>query len=64
MAEVVVEVPRTGEEQCPSWTGPSSCSPTSTAVGTFVRDGRHAWLRLVPEKINSWDFRKQFDQQS
>ena len=26
--------------------------------GTIVRDGRHAWLRLVPEKITSWDFRK------
>ena len=23
-----------------------------------VHDGRHAWLRLVPSKINSWDFRK------
>ncbi|MEE2036771.1 pyridoxamine 5'-phosphate oxidase family protein [Nocardiopsis sp. CT-R113] len=21
-------------------------------------DGRHAWLRLVPEKATSWDFRK------
>jgi hypothetical protein len=21
-------------------------------------DGRHAWLRLTPEKITSWDFRK------
>jgi hypothetical protein len=21
-------------------------------------DGRHAWLRLVPDKITSWDFRK------
>ncbi|MGF7238825.1 MAG: pyridoxamine 5'-phosphate oxidase family protein [Frankia sp.] len=21
-------------------------------------DGRHAWLRLIPEKITSWDFRK------
>jgi hypothetical protein len=20
--------------------------------------GRHAWLRLVPDKITSWDFRK------
>jgi Pyridoxamine 5'-phosphate oxidase len=26
--------------------------------GTFQADGRHAWLRLVPEKIVSWDFRK------
>jgi hypothetical protein len=24
----------------------------------IVRDGRHAWLRLTPEKISSWDFRK------
>ena len=23
-----------------------------------VHDGRHAWLRLVPEKVVSWDFRK------
>jgi hypothetical protein len=23
-----------------------------------VHDGRHGWLRLVPEKITSWDFRK------
>jgi hypothetical protein len=21
-------------------------------------DGRHAWLRLVPDTISSWDFRK------
>ena len=21
-------------------------------------DGRHAWLRVVPEKLTSWDFRK------
>jgi hypothetical protein len=26
--------------------------------GTFVSDGRHAWLKLSPEKIVSWDFRK------
>lgn len=26
--------------------------------GTYVPDGRHAWLRLVPDKIVSWDFRK------
>ncbi|MBD0322770.1 MAG: hypothetical protein ICV72_05195 [Aldersonia sp.] len=25
---------------------------------TFFADGRHAWLRVVPEKIVSWDFRK------
>jgi hypothetical protein len=26
--------------------------------GAFHADGRHAWLRLTPEKIVSWDFRK------
>jgi hypothetical protein len=24
----------------------------------FVSDGRHAWLRLTPSKLVSWDFRK------
>jgi hypothetical protein len=26
--------------------------------GTFQPDGRHAWMRLSPEKIVSWDFGK------
>ncbi len=26
--------------------------------GTFMSDGKHAWLRLDPDKIVSWDFRK------
>jgi PPOX class probable F420-dependent enzyme len=25
---------------------------------TFAPDGRHAWLRVDPDKIMSWDFRK------
>ncbi len=25
---------------------------------TFVSDGRHGWLRMVPNAIASWDFRK------
>src|ERR1700730_10322429 len=28
------------------------------AGGAFHPDGRHAWLRLLPEKVVSWDFRK------
>jgi hypothetical protein len=24
----------------------------------FFADGRHAWLRVVPEKVVSWDYRK------
>jgi pyridoxamine 5'-phosphate oxidase-like protein len=27
-------------------------------VDDFVPDGRHAWLRIEPEKLVSWDFRK------
>ncbi len=26
--------------------------------GDFHPDGRHAWLRLTPDKVVSWDFRK------
>lgn len=29
-----------------------------TASETFTPDGRHAWLRLTPDKVVSWDFRK------
>lgn len=29
-----------------------------TATDVFRPDGRHAWLRLRPTKIASWDFRK------
>lgn len=28
------------------------------ADGSFVPDGTHAWLRLTPDKVVSWDFRK------
>ena len=24
----------------------------------MIHDGRHAWLRITPLKIVSWDFRK------
>jgi PPOX class probable F420-dependent enzyme len=57
-AEFVGEVPRTGE----------LCAELDVAETLFARknfgldemphDGRHAWVRLTPEKIVSWDFRK------
>ena len=28
---------------------------------TMTYDGRHAWLRITPLKIVSWDFRKLAD---
>ncbi|MGW2212678.1 pyridoxamine 5'-phosphate oxidase family protein [Streptomyces sp. NPDC001781] len=54
----VGEVPRTGE----------LCAELDTPETLFARkyfgmdemphDGRHAWARLTPEKVVSWDFRK------
>ena len=55
--EVVGEVPRTGEP-APELDGPEQAFADRYTGGTIVRDGRHGWLRLVPEKITSWDFRK------
>jgi hypothetical protein len=26
--------------------------------GELTHDGRHAWLRITPRKVMSWDFRK------
>ncbi|MFE0513929.1 pyridoxamine 5'-phosphate oxidase family protein [Streptomyces sp. NPDC058964] len=56
--EFVGEVPRTGE----------LCAELDTAETLFARknfgldemphDGRHAWARLTPRKVVSWDFRK------
>jgi hypothetical protein len=33
-------------------------SASKYSGGVVHHDGRHAWLRLVPEKVTSWDFRK------
>lgn len=55
--EVVGEVPRTGAP-VPELVGPEQLMADRYLGGTFVHDGRHAWLRLVPDKITSWDFRK------
>ena len=33
-------------------------APASTAEPEMVHDGRHAWLRITPLKMVSWDFRK------
>ncbi len=55
--EVVGEVPRTGEPVA-ELDGPEQAFADRYTGGTVVRDGRHGWLRLTPEKITSWDFRK------
>ena len=55
--EIIGEVPRTGEP-CEPLNAPEALFGAKYAGGTFVVDGRHAWLRLVPDKVVSWDFRK------
>jgi hypothetical protein len=55
--EVVGEVPRTGEP-VPELEGPEQAFADKYSAGRIVTDGRHGWLRLVPDTITSWDFRK------
>jgi hypothetical protein len=57
VAEPVGEVPRTGEP-VPELDQPERLFADKYAGGTVFHDGRHAWLRVVPDKIVSWDFRK------
>jgi hypothetical protein len=56
-AHVVGEVPRVGEPN-DELVVPEQLFGDKYAGGAFGHDGRHAWLRIVPEKIVSWDFRK------
>jgi hypothetical protein len=52
--EQVGEVPRTGEAY-PELEEPERLWGEKYGL---QHDGRHAWLRLTPRKVVSWDFRK------
>ncbi len=55
---VVGEVPRTGEP-CPELDEVERIYARKyTSRDELAHDGRHAWMRLTPHKIVSWDFRK------
>jgi len=56
-SEVVGEVPRTGEPNA-ELEVPERLFADKYAGGRVHHDGRHAWLRVSPEKMVSWDFRK------
>lgn len=57
-AEFVGEAPRTGEP-CPGLDAPERLFPAKYfGMTEMPHDGRHAWLRLTPDTITSWDFRK------
>jgi len=55
--EVVGDVPRSAAPE-PRLEVAERLFGEKYSGGTFVPDGLHAWLRLVPDKIVSWDFRK------
>ncbi len=57
VVEEVGEVPRTGEPVSELET-PERIFAEKYAGGRVHHDGRHAWLRVTPDKIVSWDFRK------
>lgn len=56
-AEQVGEVPR-GSGPDPQLADVERIFADKYMGGSFYADGRHAWLRIVPDRIVSWDFRK------
>ncbi|MFD7969323.1 pyridoxamine 5'-phosphate oxidase family protein [Streptomyces clavifer] len=60
-AEFVGEVPREGAA-CPELELPERMFASKYfGMDELPHDGRHAWLRLTPETVTSWDFRKLAD---
>lgn len=56
--EVVGEVPRTGADVPALAAAEQAFAEKYAGGGEMGHDGRHGWLRLVPETTRSWDFRK------
>ncbi|MEV0965800.1 pyridoxamine 5'-phosphate oxidase family protein [Streptomyces sp. NPDC049910] len=57
-AVFVGEAPRTGTP-CPELDEPERLfARKNFGLGSMPHDGRHGWLRLTPEAVVSWDFRK------
>ncbi|TPQ15694.1 pyridoxamine 5'-phosphate oxidase family protein [Streptomyces sporangiiformans] len=56
--EFVGEAPRTGEP-CPELDAPERLfARKNFDMDEMPHDGRHAWIRLTPQAVASWDFRK------
>ncbi|MER7937666.1 pyridoxamine 5'-phosphate oxidase family protein [Streptomyces sp. NPDC093272] len=56
--EFVGEVPRTGELVAELDYVETLFARKNFGLDEMPHDGRHAWARLTPTKIASWDFRK------
>ena len=59
--EVVGEVPRTGEANDDLMAIEAQFARKNFGLDQMFHDGKHAWLRVTPGKIASWDFRKLAD---
>jgi hypothetical protein len=57
-AEVVGDVPRTSAPSAELAPVEAQFARKYLGGGPMLHDERHAWLRVTPRKINSWDFRK------
>ncbi|WP_063737187.1 pyridoxamine 5'-phosphate oxidase family protein [Streptomyces sp. RTd22] len=57
-AVFVGEAPRSGAP-CPELDAPErTFAAKYFGLDAMPHDGRHAWLRLTPDTVSSWDFRK------
>ncbi|MGW6056201.1 pyridoxamine 5'-phosphate oxidase family protein [Streptomyces sp. NPDC055189] len=64
LAEFVAESPRVGEP-FPELEAPERLFARKYfGMDEMPYDGKHAWIRLTPDAIASWDFRKLADLQS
>ncbi|MEU1179140.1 pyridoxamine 5'-phosphate oxidase family protein [Streptomyces sp. NPDC005820] len=59
--EFVGEAPRTGELCAELDAVETLFARKNFGLDSMPHDGRHAWVRLRPEKVVSWDFRKLVD---
>lgn len=56
--EFIGEAPRTGEPVPELATPERLFAAKNFGLDSMPHDGRHAWLRLTPERMASWDFSK------
>ena len=55
---VIGDVPRTSTPDAELAEAERRYAEKYAGSSTFTPDGRHAWLRLEPERIVSWDYSK------
>ncbi|QNP73949.1 pyridoxamine 5'-phosphate oxidase family protein [Streptomyces roseirectus] len=56
--DFVGEIPRTGELRAELDAVETRFARKNFHMDSMPHDGRHAWIRLTPQKVVSWDFRK------